>query len=312
MKYLNSLSQSLIPQKLKEVYFAKKLTNVPVQPIDERDWILPANKLFKVAVKDLESFSLRDKTPPVKNQGSIGSCVGHSGRVVYGPAKEFLGSEPSAMHIYKTGQLFDPWPGEDYSGTTIRGAANGLKKVGCCEEKYWPYTGKENAPKVDGYLKNAEKFKINAFYIIDKNKTGQIKKMLTQEPLWTSIMVHRELFKTPRNGVIDSEKYLNSEKAGGHAIAMVGWKKIDKKLYWEFQNSWGTWFGDKGFFFIEDALYRKIIINSNGPFYIETKSEIEPKKPKPEPKAEPKQKKGFLKIINNIIKSVIEIIKKIF
>jgi len=44
-------------------------------------------------------------------------------------------------------------------------------------------------------------------------------------------------------------------------------------LYWEFQNSWGTSFGDRGFFYLESSLYEQVLINNYGPVYIETKSE---------------------------------------
>ena len=271
MKYLNTLYQNSITEKCKSLYFSKKTLNVPEQPIDNRDWLIPSS-LTLAGEKNISSkeFSLRSSTPPVKNQGSIGSCVGHSGRVVYGFAKEFNSSEPSPMWIYKTGKKYDPWPGENYSGTTIRGAAQGLLKEGCCEEKFWPYTGKEDAPKLEGAESNADKFKINGYYVIPKYRASTIKKMLLKEPLWTSIMVRKDFFKVPsfgeNAGVVDSKKYLASDAAGGHAVAMVGWRYIGDKLYWEFQNSWGSWFGDKGFFFMEDSLYQSVMKNSIGPY----------------------------------------------
>ena len=167
MKYLNLLYQNSIAEKCKSIYFSKKVVSVPEQPIDGRDWQLPSSLQYKSADSGEfpEEFSRKESTPSVKNQGSIGSCVGHSGRVVYGSAEEFKDSEPSAMWIYKNGQKYDPWPGEDYSGTTIRGAAYGLKKDGCCEEEFWPYTGKESAPKLKGADGNAEGFRINSFFV---------------------------------------------------------------------------------------------------------------------------------------------------
>ena len=54
---------------------------------------------------------------------------------------------------------------------------------------------------------------------------------------------------------------------------MVGWKYINDTLYWQFQNSWGTRFGDDGFFFMEASLYEKVLINSIGPYYLAVKSE---------------------------------------
>ena len=253
--------------------YKKKVLNVPETPIDENDWELKQEMVAGDDGVNAIEFSRRDLTPQVKNQGGIGSCVGHSGRVVYGDTLDFDGKEPSAMWIYKKGKIHDPFPGEDYSGTTIKGACRGLIKEGCCEEKFWPYVDSEDAQMLEGAAENAAQYKINAYYTIPKQDHDLIKKALLQETLWTSFRVHRHFYYTPKSGIVDSEKYLASDNVGGHAVAMTGWKIIDGDLYWEFQNSWGTSFGDRGFFYLESSLYEQIIINNYGPVYIETKTE---------------------------------------
>jgi len=253
--------------------YKKKVLNVPETPIDEDDWELKQEMVASDDGVNAIEFSRRDLTPRVKNQGRIGSCVGHSGRVVYGDTLDFDGKEPSAMWIYKKGKIHDPFPGEDYSGTTIKGACRGLIKEGCCEEKFWPYVDSEDAQMLEGAAENAAQYKIDAYYTIPKQNHDLIKKALLKETLWTSFRVHRHFYYTPKSGIVDSEKYLASDNVGGHAVAMTGWKIIDGDLYWEFQNSWGTRFGDRGFFYLESSLYEQVLINNYGPVYIETKSE---------------------------------------
>jgi len=253
--------------------YKKKVLNVPETPIDENDWELKQEMVASDDGVNAVEFSRRDLTPRVKNQGRIGSCVGHSGRVVYGDTLDFDGKEPSAMWIYKKGKIHDPFPGEDYSGTTIKGACRGLIKEGCCEEKFWPYVDSEDAQMLEGAAENAAQYKIDAYYTIPKQNHDLIKKALLKETLWTSFRVHRHFYYTPKSGIVDSEKYLASDNVGGHAVAMTGWKIIDGDLYWEFQNSWGTSFGDRGFFYLESSLYEQVLINNYGPVYIETKSE---------------------------------------
>ena len=253
--------------------YKKKVLNVPETPIDENDWELKQEMVASDDGVNAVEFSRRDLTPRVKNQGRIGSCVGHSGRVVYGDTLDFDGKEPSAMWIYKKGKIHDPFPGEDYSGTTIKGACRGLIKEGCCEEKFWPYVDNEDAQMLEGAAENAAQYKIDAYYTIPKQNHDLIKKALLKETLWTSFRVHRHFYYTPKSGIVDSEKYLASDNVGGHAVAMTGWKIIDGDLYWEFQNSWGTSFGDRGFFYLESSLYEQVLINNYGPVYIETKSE---------------------------------------
>jgi hypothetical protein len=262
----------MIDLLIKKILYKNKVLDVPETPVDERDWEL---KPEMVASGDINAseFSRRNKTPEVKNQGSIGSCVGHSGRVVYGDTLDFAGKEPSAMWIYKKGKIYDPFPGEDYSGTTIKGACRGLVKEGCCEEKFWPYKSDENAKMLEGAAENAANYKIDSYYVIDKTNHDLIKQALLQEALWTSFKVHHQFYYTPKSGIVDTEKYLASKFAGGHAVAMTGWKIVDGNLYWEFQNSWGTSFGSDGFFYLESSLYEQIIINNNGPIYLRTAME---------------------------------------
>ena len=289
MKYLNILSENWVTQKIKGHYFKKKILNVPEAPADPRDWVLVGERTGE-GLESVSEFSRRNLTPSVKNQGNIGSCVGHSGRVVYGSEEEFKNKEPSPMWIYKKGQTYDPWPGEDYSGTTIRGACKALSKEGCCEEKYWPDKQSENAPILPGAKENAQTHKIKAYYVIPGSNAEEIKEALLKRPLWTSIKVREHFFRTNRTGIVDSEKYLASKAAGGHAVSMVGWKTIEGKLYWEFQNSWGKWFGDEGFFFMEDKLYQRVIINSAGPHYI-VPEQSEAPEPNQDPGPKPNQKK---------------------
>jgi len=268
----------MIQRLINKILYKNKVLDVPETPIDERDWELKPEMIANSEDASAKEFTRRYLTPVVKNQGSIGSCVGHSGRVVFGDTLDFEGKEPSAMWIYKKGKIHDPFPGENYSGTTIRGACSGLIKEGCCEEKFWPYQDSENTEMLEGASENAAKHKIDSYYVIPKQNHDLIKKTLLKEALWTSFKVHSEFYNTPLNGIVDSEKYLASSFEGGHAVAMTGWKIIDGDLYWEFQNSWGLSFGNRGFFYLKSSLYEKIIINNNGPIYIHTKLELDEQK----------------------------------
>lgn len=262
------LLDNFAAKKLKDFYFGNKILDVSVSDPDPKDWIHDS-KITKSI--DLESFSRRKICPKVKDQGRIGSCVGHSGRVVYGSADIFQKEEPSPMWIYKAGKKHDVWEGEDYSGTSIRGASKALQKEGCCFERFWPYVDTESTVAKEGARLDASYKKISSYFVIPCTDTDSIKSMLLDRPLWYAFMVHRHFFSISSDGVVDSQKYLDSPKAGGHAVALIGWKTINKKLYWEFQNSWGIFHGNLGCFFIEDVLFKKIIINSIGPYYLNIK-----------------------------------------
>lgn len=276
---------------LKSKSFSKKVLNVSEHTADPRDWIYDPEINSKSI--DLVSFSRRNISPSVKNQGSIGSCVGHSGRVVIGSSLKFKTEDPSAMWIYKTAKKYDAWAGENYSGTSIRGAASALINEGCCYERFWPYVDSELSSPLDGAREDALKKKIKSYHVISCEKSNQIKTALLEKPLWYSFRVRSHFFYTKSDGIIDTEKYLSSDIVGGHAVCLIGWRYIDDKLYWEFQNSWGSLFGDKGYFFMCDELFQSHIINSIGPYYIEINEGFynPDLKPDPGPKPDPKPDK---------------------
>ena len=112
--------------------------------------------------------------------------------------------------------------------------------------------------------------------------------MVIDRPLWYAFKVRDYFFSIGYDGIVDTEKYLASEVAGGHAVCLIGWKYINDKLYWEFQNSWGLFFGNSGYFFMEDSLFKSSIMNSIGPYYVEfSDGFVNPKPIDPEPEPEP-------------------------
>jgi hypothetical protein len=279
-----------ISLSLKSDIFSKKVLNVSEHTPDPRDWVHNPAKNNKGI--DLRIFSRRGMSPPVKDQGSIGSCVGHSGRVVIGSSLKFKEEEPSSMWIYKTAKKYDAWAGEDYSGTSIRGAASALLNEGCCYERFWPYVSDESSLPLDGAKEDAAKKKIKSYHVIPCGKSDEIKRALLEKPLWYAFRVRSHFFYTKSNGIVNAEKYLSSDIVGGHAVCLIGWRYIDDNLYWEFQNSWGRFFGDKGYFFMCDELFQSHIINSIGPYYIEINEGFHNPKPDPDPKPDPKPDPG--------------------
>ena len=281
---MSAILDNPISKSIKKDKFESKILNISEHPADSRDWV-HTSSLNETASIELKEFSRRKLCPKVANQGSIGSCVGHSGRVVLGSSNMFKKEEPSPMWIYKTAKKYDAWAGEDYSGTSIRGAASALINEGCCFESFWPYVSNESTSPKDGAKEDAMSKKIRSYHVIPKNQTAEIKKMLLDRPMWYAFKVRSYFFSINYSGIVDTEKYLSSDPAGGHAVCLIGWKYIDSKLYWEFQNSWGFFFGNNGCFFMEDSLFQSHIINSIGPYYLDLNKGFynEPTDPEPEP-----------------------------
>lgn len=75
------------------------------------------------------------------NQGQEGSCVGHgwAHELAAEPVPVFVVSA-HAIKIYREAQKRDPWPGENYEGTSVLGAAKYLVEAGCIESYLWAFS----------------------------------------------------------------------------------------------------------------------------------------------------------------------------
>jgi len=198
--------------------------------------------------KPVSNFSRRQK---ILNQKQKPACVGVSVKLL---ADEYFKKSMSAMWIYNKAKYFDEFPGEAYAGTSINGACQMLKVRGVCEEYLFPYTqDTEN----EGAEENSKLYKIGGHFCVDK-EMKEIKAAVLQKTLCTPIKVHSYFYTVPKDGIIDKDEYLVTEKRGSHAVAVTGWKTINGVEHIEIQNSWGTSWGDDGVCYMPFDLFRTI------------------------------------------------------
>ncbi|NOD89461.1 MULTISPECIES: C1 family peptidase [unclassified Ruegeria] len=149
----------------------------------------------------------------------------------------------SPRMLYEMAKINDPWPGEEYEGSTIRAALKGFYHNGVCSEEEAPYKdGDNNWYLKVSHAKDARKLGLGAYFrlkpeIIDYhaalNETGVI---------YVSARIHRGWQKPSTDRVKGDIKpsYINM---GGHAFIIVGY---DEKGFL-IQNSWGEdWGGFNG------------------------------------------------------------------
>lgn len=80
---------------------------------------------------------------PVTDQGREGACVGHgwTGELTARPVPVSLPDPAGYAHaLYKRCQQIDPWPGEDYDGTSVLAGAQELKARGLIGGYRWAFT----------------------------------------------------------------------------------------------------------------------------------------------------------------------------
>lgn len=199
------------------------------------------------------------KAGMVLDQGSDGACTGFGLAAVI----NYLTWQRDAEHrqvsprmIYHLAQFYDEWPGEDYSGSSCRGALKGWHKHGVCRRSLWPYTVRKDGsvPAFEtphaGWAEDALQHTLGVYYRIEKSditamqaaiaQTGAIYVSATIHAGWNQVRNLKQSFTTlsqlPRIPA-------HSLHTGGHAFALTGYTEDGFVV----QNSWGTDWGQQGF-----------------------------------------------------------------
>ena len=108
-----------------------------IQLPDKRD----KYKFFHNIGSDINKIDLRNKFPPVYNQGKLGSCTANAVSGIYQYDENKEGSDtfiPSRLYIYYNERDGEGTINYD-SGASIRDSIKTINKKGVCDEKIWPY-----------------------------------------------------------------------------------------------------------------------------------------------------------------------------
>lgn len=223
----------------------KFICNVQKDPIDKRDHYYIA-KVSTIPI----SYSLKEFCPPVKNQGSIGSCSAHayatSMEVMYKKHKPDWYEELSERFNYYTvrdSEYMNTLPQD--SGAFLRENAKVLNKIGICSEKLCPYdiNRYNETPSIFAYSM-ARFWKAKEYHRI--TSIEDMKKALTEgKPIVVGTYVYDSFINQIGEQMSPNQTGTNR---GGHAYVVIGFD--DQKQSFEIMNSWGILWGNKGFCWI--------------------------------------------------------------
>ena len=196
---------------------------------------------------------LRPKCPPVVNQGQLGSCTANAiaGAHYFDQKKQHASKpfQPSRLFIYYNERRMEHTIPVD-NGAYIRDGFKSISNEGVCPETMWKYNVNQftTKPSTAAYK---EALNHQAMQYMRLQQTlGQLKGCIASGfPFVYGFTVYEsfESAEVARTGMVplpsDGESVL-----GGHAVMAVGYD--DTKLRFIVQNSWGTGWGDKGFFYM--------------------------------------------------------------
>lgn len=191
--------------------------------------------------------------PKVKNQGAISSCVAHAISTV---VEYFNQKETGKYEEMSTGYIYGNRRFSVYKGSGMytKDAIHTVSKYGDVPNGYFPvnvevpYAIEKFEAEVDKIEQHGYFFKFHEYFKLKNNNA--IKTCIMENgPVIFSMFWFNDI--EIKDGVMQTKCKKNS-KTGGHCMVIYGWNEIG----WKVQNSWGSWWGNKG----------KMIIPYNIPF----------------------------------------------
>jgi len=223
----------------------KRIYNLDIKRLHPRE--LSYGDIKIKAVKLPLIVDLRPKMPVVYDQGNLGSCTSNAFCAVYQYLKPQLQGSRLFLY-YNTRSIEDTIPYDN--GATLYGTIKSIKKNGLCRETKWPYIITKFAikPSPECYTIALANKNINAYNV--QNDLNFMKNYLNAGfPLVIGIAIYSEFESdaVAKTGIVPMPSS-NSTFLGGHAVVVVGYN--DTKKVWIVRNSWGSSWGDKGYFYL--------------------------------------------------------------
>ena len=191
--------------------------------------------------------SYLDLKVPILDQGSEGACTGFGLATVanYLLLRRRVVPDPvpvSARMLYDLARRYDEWPGEDYSGSSARGAMKGWHKHGVCAESLYPSVARRagRSGLTDARTADARHRPLGAYFRVNHKDLVAMHSAIAEVGiLYATCAVHQGWQEVAADGVIAP----SDQMIGGHAFAIVAY---DDQGLW-LQNSWGPHWGRGGF-----------------------------------------------------------------
>lgn len=214
---------------------------------DQRD------KIFKPTLISIpEKVDLRLMCSPIESQGNVGSCTGQSivGALEMIERRDGNGkyTDLSRLFVYYNERVLINTVNED-SGAYIRDGIKVISKIGVCVETLHPYIEKNFKKKpTKKAFKDASSRLFNSYERITEFK-DQLRCLADGYPFVFGMTVYDSFMsdEVAKTGIVPMPK--SKEKTqGGHAVLAVGYDNKTKRVI--VRNSWGTEWGDKGYFYL--------------------------------------------------------------
>jgi hypothetical protein len=241
---------------------------VTADPLDLRDrpYVPPPRSLPQEypAGSDINKFlKAYINAKLILDQGQEGACTGFGLACVInylrwrGNGMASTIKSVSPRMLYQFARRFDEYDGENYSGSSCRGALKGWYRNGVCHADLWPYAEGENTLPLAGWDSDAIEQPLGVYYRIDPQAIADMQAaILDVGAIYVSSYTHPGWDAVPKSDPPTSHTGLpvipfdgKKSRKDGHAFALVGFNRTGFVI----QNSWGGEWGSGGFAVISYA-----------------------------------------------------------
>jgi len=196
---------------------------------------------------------LRDKCPPVYDQGDLGSCGANAMGATFQfeqKKRGFPDFMPSRLYIYYNTRVLEGTVNSD-SGVTLRNSMKAMVNDGVCPETMWKYqTCKfKRKPPQECYVEGRKNQVLE--YLRVTHTLNEIKGCLAEGyPITFGMMLYESFMsdEVARSGKVPMPNFNSESSLGGHAVVAVGYD--EHKKHFIVRNSWGRGWGDRGYFYL--------------------------------------------------------------
>lgn len=233
----------------------------------DRQYMPPPHSLPQIFPADSEIkrfMGAYTQSGLILDQGQEGACTGFGLACVVNYLRWRAAGMPKKLEsvsprmLYHFARRFDEYEGENYDGSSCRGALKGWFHNGVCLESRWPYAAGDDVRPVSGWDSDAVERTLGVYYRIDPQAITDLQAAILEVgAIYASSYTHqgwdtvKTSDKAPTSHATLPVITYNGKpsRSGGHAFALVGFNRAGFVI----QNSWGDRWGAGGFAVISYA-----------------------------------------------------------